>query len=104
MKDRLELAGIGAIAGLCLWSLFELLPDVVEEGFLLLALTVGASVFFSVLMALVGPERPLRAVLPSLALGGLTGLLALWSGLRFQTVDGFFDAGHPLMALFVIAL
>lgn len=33
MKDRLELAGIGAIAGLCLWSLFELLPDFVEEGF-----------------------------------------------------------------------
>ncbi|MCV2892964.1 DUF4153 domain-containing protein [Lentibacter sp. XHP0401] len=104
MKDRLELAGIGAVAGYCLWGLFENLPHVVGEGFLLLALTVGASVFFAVLMALVGPERPLRAVLPSLALGGVTGALALWAGLRFESVSAFYDAGHPLMALFVIAL
>lgn len=104
MKDRLELAGIGAIAGLCLWLLFEILPDFVGNGFLLLGLTVGASVFFSVLMALVGPERPLRAVPPSLVLGVLTGVLALWTGLRFENVSGFYDAAHPLMALFVIAL
>ena len=104
MKDRFELAAIGAVAGYCLWGLFETLPHVIGDGFLLLALTVAASVFFSVLMALVGPERPLRAVLPSLALGVLAGALAFLAALRFDSVDGFYDAAHPLMALFVLVL
>ena len=104
MKDRLELAAIGAIAGGCLWAVFEHLPDLLRSGFLLLAFTVGATVFFSVLMALVGPERPMRAVLPALLLGGITGGLALWAGVRFETVSAFYDAGHPLLALGVVAL
>lgn len=104
MKDRFELAAIGAVAGYCLWGLFEILPDVIGQGFLLLAVTVAATVFFSVLMALVGPERPLRAVLPSLGLGLLTGGLAFWSALRFETVHKVNNAAHPFMALFVLAL
>ncbi|MCW1956281.1 MAG: DUF4153 domain-containing protein [Roseobacter sp.] len=104
MKDRLELAAIGAIAGGCLWAVFEHLPDRLGNGFLVLAVTVGAAVFFSVLMALVGPERPVRALWPSLILGALTGGLALWSGLRFESVSGFYEAGHPLLALGVVTL
>lgn len=104
MNDRFELAGIGAFAGLSLWALFEYLPDLVGEGLLLFALTVTTGVFFTVLMALVGPERPARAILPSLGLALVCGVLAYGAGVRFATVDATVQALHPLLALCVLGL
>lgn len=99
MKDRFEISAIGAFAGLMLWALFEYLPDHLGESFALFAALVGASVFFAVLMALVGPERPWRAVLPSAVLGFATSGLGLWAAMQFSSPEAFLDRPQGVLAL-----
>lgn len=102
MKDRIELAIIGAIAGIALWALFELLPERVEAPFTVFFVLTVAAVFFAVLMALVGPERPQRALLPSGVLGLGSGLLALWAAHRFATPEAFWGVLSGPVAVFTL--
>ncbi len=99
MKDRLELAAIGGVAGLSLWAFFEFLPQIVGKGWgLHVALTMVLAFFVS-LLALVGPEKPQRALLPSALLACLAGALALMGILRFATPRDYYAVGHTIVAM-----
>ncbi len=99
LKDRLELAFIGGVAGLSLWAFFEFLPEIVGQGWGLHFALSFATAFFAALMALVGPEKPQRALLPSAALALVVGVLALMGALRFATPVDFIANGYALVAL-----
>lgn len=101
LKDRLELAAIGGFAGLSLWAFFEYLPDAIGDGWGLHFALSFVMAFFVVLMALVGPEKPQRALLPSGIIALAVGLLALMGALRFETPKDFFEVGHTIVALSV---
>ena len=101
-QDRLVLAITGAVSGLALYLLVDLLPDMVDNTRLLLLLISGGVGFFSVLLALLGPA-PLRSAVPAaVALSVPAALLFTWASLRFAEVDDFLDGGHAIVALSVL--
>lgn len=102
LVGRAELAVIGAVAGLAMWLLIEVAEEVITNPHLFLTVTGGVAGFFAVLLALCGPARLGPAALAAAALAGPAGLLLGWSSLRFDTLDAFISAGHPLMAWSVI--
>lgn len=98
VAGRAEMAVIGAIAGLAIWALVEHLPDVISHPHVYLAVTSFVAGFFAVLMGLSGPYRVVRAALPALWLSALAALLLTWAGWRFDTLDAFAEAMHPILA------
>ncbi|MBO9406086.1 DUF4153 domain-containing protein [Shimia sp. R9_1] len=95
---RAEMAGVGGLAGLAIWALIEKAHEIVSHPLAYLALTGFVSGFFAVLMGLSGPHRIVRAALPALGLSALAAALLTWSGLRFDTLDAFGAAQHPIIA------
>ena len=55
---RYGMAAVGAIAGFAVWLLLEVLPDAVDNEWLLLWLGSSVFAFFSLLLGLVGPLKP----------------------------------------------
>lgn len=100
---RLEMALVGGLAGLSFWVLVDVLPDrLADLPRLYLFLAALATVFFNGWLAMSGPLAVLRAALSSLALAlPLAGLIT-WASLRFDTIDGFFDTGHPAVSIAIL--
>ncbi|WP_294225963.1 DUF4153 domain-containing protein [uncultured Shimia sp.] len=98
VTGRVEMASVGAIAGLAIWALVDHLPDVITHPHVYLAVTSFVSGFFAVLLGLSGPYRVARAAMPALWLSALAAGLLTWAGWRFDTLDAFAEAGHSIMA------
>lgn len=103
-RTRLAMAATGIAGGLAVWALVLHLPEAALNDRLQLALTVAVMGFFLELMALSGPVRLVRAAGPSAVVALAVTALMLWASLRFDTVSDFLEAGHPMVALFVICL
>lgn len=97
--ERLSLAAIGALAGLAVWSMIEFLPDMVDNARWLLALLTFGFAFFGVLMALLGPQKPVSAALGAAALALPAAVLVVWASLRFEPLDAFFENASAFAAL-----
>ncbi len=103
VRQRVVMAGLGALSGICLYLLVELLDhgDLPER--VTLALVVFATVFFTALLSLAGPMRIVQSAMGAAVLAaGVTGLVLLAS-LRFDAVDDLFNAPFHFMAAFAIA-
>lgn len=96
--ERLRLSAIGAGAGLTLWFLFEILPDLTENDRLSLALVLFSGGFFAVLLAAIGPLRLRDAARISALVATVSTALFTWAGVRFETVDGLFETGHVFVS------
>ncbi len=95
---RGSLALVGAVAGLSLWALFDVIPDLVTNARLVLFMVAGGSAFFGVLLALLGPVRLTPAVLASVALSVMASLLLIWASFRYDLPESFLDTEHHVMA------
>ena len=100
--QRVQMATIGALAGLCFYGLGQIVDrdTLSERGFL--ALVVFATTFFTGLLALTGPLSLLRAAVATLALASVTTVLFLWASFRFETVDNFFFGPFPVLAAMIV--
>lgn len=95
---RAEMACVGGLAGVAIWALIEKAHDVVSHPLAYLAVMGFVSGFFAVLLGLSGPHRIGRAALPALGLSAVAALLLAWSGTRFETLEAFSAAQHPIIA------
>jgi hypothetical protein len=103
MRQRLLLAGLGAVAGFVAWVLFDLLPDRIDAPRTLLTMAVAAAITFGGMLVMTGRITPYRAALFALPHGIAGAALMLWASFRFDTLEGFLSSGHPLAALFLLA-
>lgn len=107
VTTRLSMAGVGAVAGLSIWALFELVPELIaSERLVLLLVTFGLS-FFAVLMALLGPARLLPAACAAAVIALPGTLLFFWASFRYDEVGVFLDMplhGAALAVLLTIPL
>ncbi|MEI4196636.1 DUF4153 domain-containing protein [Roseovarius sp. E0-M6] len=100
--DRISLAAVGAVAGIAMYLLFDLIPELVDnQRLVLLAATTGAS-FFSVLLALLGPTPLRRAALAAATVSFPATLLFIWASFRYGDVEQFLERGHAIFALMVL--
>ncbi|PWE29277.1 DUF4153 domain-containing protein [Maritimibacter sp. 55A14] len=99
---RLVLGLFGAVAGVCLWYLYDAFRDAPEPQRLLLFLIAAAAGFFGGTLVATGPVSFPRAAALSapLALAG-AGLLT-WSSLRHDGVEAYLETGHPVAAWLAI--
>ncbi|MBT8455794.1 MAG: DUF4153 domain-containing protein [Alphaproteobacteria bacterium] len=98
-RVRGMLALAGALAGLSLWLLAEVLPDVTENDRLVLALSAFCVGTFTIFLAITGP-LPSRKAAPAAAVIGLVlAVLAYTASLRFDAVQPFIETLHPIFAL-----
>ncbi len=98
MAGRAELALIGALAGLSIWVLMEKAQDVAIAPHLFLGASAAVAGFFAVLLALSGPAQVMRAIPSAGLLSLVAAALVAWAGMRFETLEAFFQAGHPVYA------
>ncbi len=101
--DRARMAAMGAVAGLALWVLADVLPDEIQNDRIVMFLATLFGAFFAALLAASGPLSAGRAVLVGLAVSVLPSLLFLWASFRFENVEDFLESGHPLVAFVVLA-
>lgn len=97
------MAAMGAVAGLALWVLADVLPDEIQNDRIVTFLATLFGAFFAALLAASGPLSAGRAVLVGLAVSVLPSLLFLWASFRFENVEDFLESGHPLVAFVVLA-
>lgn len=101
MALRLPLIVFGAVAGLCLWALVYVVPDLVDRR-VLLFLTTTAGAFFGIALAMTGPISLVRAMLGAgavaLPLGGLM-VLGSWA---YADTDAFLSAEFGIGACGVL--
>ncbi len=97
-ETRLSYAIVGAVAGLSVWGLTDVLPDIVDNArAALLAIAAGLG-FFSVLLALLGPVRLIPAALAALGMAVPAALLLFWASFRHVQVETFLDNGFAIAA------
>lgn len=99
---RLSMAAVGAVAGLAIWALFDLMPDLIQNERLVLALATFGLGFFAVLLALLGPVRLIPAALAAAALALPATALFVWASFRHPEVGGFLDMSLHLGALAIL--
>lgn len=99
---RLGMSGIGAIAGLAVWALLDLLPDLVGNDRWVLALASLGLGFFGVLLALLGPPRPGRAAAAAALLSLAATALFVWASFRYASVEDFLGSGLHITSLVVL--
>lgn len=102
--DRIILALIGALAGLAVWVLVEVLPEQVANKRLLLFVTTATGGFFVAFLAAIGPLSLLRAAWAAAVAAMPAAGLLTWASTRFDAVDGSLETLHPLVAYAVILL
>ena len=102
LVGRAELTLIGALAGLAMWVLIEKAPDVLTNPHLFLTVASAVAGYFAVLLALAGPANIRRAGIAAGVLSLPAAGLAGWASMRFDTLEAFFDAGHPVIAWIVL--
>ena len=102
MTGRAAMALIGALAGLSMWLLIDVIPDVVHNQTLLVTLTAAVCGFFGVLLAISGPVRLGLAMAGAAALGGFASLMLGLASLRFDTVENLLENSFAIPAWGVI--
>ncbi|MEL6644240.1 MAG: DUF4153 domain-containing protein [Pseudomonadota bacterium] len=99
VQGRGVLAVAGALAGLSVWALIDVVPDWTQNDRLILALATFSAAFFIPFLAMTGPLRAPRAALGALVVAVPLTVLMTTASLRFDTVEAFAETGHPLIAL-----
>ena len=99
---RIGMACVGALAGLSIWVLMDVLPYSIENQWLLL--WVGSVIFgfFTPLLGLVGPLKPREALSVAAVLGLSAAALFYWASLRVTDVDDVFEIGFDPAAFCVL--
>ncbi|HEY9038752.1 MAG TPA: DUF4153 domain-containing protein [Roseovarius sp.] len=95
---RLSYTVVGAVAGLSVWGLIDLMPDIVENARAALLLIAAGLGFFSVLLALLGPVRLIPAAVAALGMAVPAALLLFWASFRHAEVEAFVDNGFAVAA------
>ncbi len=95
---RLSYAIVGAVAGLSVWALVDVVPDIVDNARAALLLIAAGLGFFSVLLALLGPARLIPAALAALGMAVPAALLLFWASFRHSQVEPFLDNGYGIAA------
>ncbi|WP_435231501.1 DUF4153 domain-containing protein [Pseudopelagicola sp. nBUS_20] len=100
---RVELVFIGGAAGLSIWALLEKAHGVLTNPQLFVGVTSAISGYFVVLLALIGLTTLLRSAFAAAVIALPAALLLFWCSLRFDTLETFVEAGHPIFtwALFL---
>ena len=101
-QSRAAMALIGALAGVLIWAIGELLDSHVPDRMLFLALA-GTGNGFAILLAMAGPVPLRRAWGAALGLAALVTGLLFWASLRFDSSHGFLESGHVVAAWVVLA-
>ena len=101
-RSRVLLAVFGAVAGLALWWLNEVMPGLIGNDRVGLALTIAISAFFGTALALAGPLSLSRALAGAVLVSIPAAVLTTVASNRFDTLPEFFATGHPLIALGVV--
>ncbi|MEB8387312.1 DUF4153 domain-containing protein [Rhodobacteraceae bacterium KMM 6894] len=95
---RLSIAAVGALAGLSVWGLFEVVPDLIDNERAVMVLIAFGLGFFGVLLALLGPVRLIPAALVSALWSACATLLLFWASFRHEDVSGFVDGSYGVAA------
>jgi len=95
---RLSYAVVGAVAGLSVWGLIDVLPGIVGNAHAALLLIGAGLGFFSVWLALLGPVRPAPAAGAALAMALPAALLLFWASFRHREVETFVEGGYAVAA------
>ena len=103
LKQRLVMAAIGAVAGGSFYLLALATHDNLISGRLVLFAVLLVGLFFTGLLAMIGPLSVLRAAAGALAVALAVTLLFLWASFRFEVADDAASAPLPLAALLVLA-
>ncbi|MHC0054427.1 DUF4153 domain-containing protein [Actibacterium sp. D379-3] len=102
---RLMLGAVGALAGLCLWLLVDVLPDRMQDSPRFFLFLVGFyGTFFIALLALIGPLTLPRAAGAAAGQALIVALLVLWASTRFGDVKAFVETPHPWAAAGILTL
>jgi Domain of unknown function (DUF4153) len=103
MQNRVVMAVVGALAGISLYALSELLQQDILPERVAFALAIFAGVFFTAVLALAGPLRLVQAAVGALGVAVLVTALLSWAGWRFESVDGLLNSPMHVMAAFAVA-
>ncbi|WP_255013630.1 DUF4153 domain-containing protein [Roseovarius sp. M141] len=95
---RLLYAIVGAVAGLSVWGLINVLPDMVDNARAALLPIAAGLGFFGVLLALLGPVRLKLAAVAALGMAVPAALLLFWASFRHAQVEDFLDTGYGAAA------
>ncbi len=95
---RLSYAVVGAVAGLSVWGLIDVLPDIVNNARAALLLIAAGLGFFSVWLALLGPVHLIPAAMAALGMAMPAALLLFWASFRHAEVEAFVDRGYAVAA------
>ncbi|WP_113911881.1 DUF4153 domain-containing protein [Roseovarius dicentrarchi] len=98
IEMRLTFASVGAVAGLAVWGLMDVLPDLVSTARAALLPVAAGLGFFSVLLALLGPVRLAPALWAALGMAVPAALLLFWASFRHTEVERFLDTGYGVAA------
>jgi len=101
-RDRIGLAIAGALAGLSLWLLIDVLDDLIDNRHLHLFVFAVAGAFFATLLAMTGPLPMRRAAPAALGVALPAAALLTWGSYRFVSLDDYLSTVHPLLAFAVI--
>jgi hypothetical protein len=102
VRMRWTLTSAGALAGLSLYLLGEIMAQGLLTPRLALALFAFGAVFFGGLLAMTGPLGLGRAASGALAVALVVAALLSWAGLRHPAVEGLFETPYPLLAAAVL--
>lgn len=104
VRQRVMMAGLGALSGICLYLLFELLDADALPDRAALALVVFATVFVTALLSLAGPLGLRRAAFGAAELGVMVAGLVSLAGLRFARVDELANGPFHVAAALAICI
>ncbi len=103
LQARWTLALIGAVGGLALYGLIEIVDRELVSERTVAPLLALAGTFFATLLAMAGPLGPVRAAVRALGLAVVTAVLVWLVSLRFEDVNGVFYSPLPVLAALMVA-
>ncbi|MGP3697502.1 DUF4153 domain-containing protein [Rhodobacter sp. NSM] len=103
MRQRLMMAAMGGLAGLCLHLLLEVSEQDILPDRLALGATGYAAVFFGGWLSLTGPLAAGRAAAGSAAVAAVVSLALLVSSLRFDGTEAMFDVAGSVIPLLILS-
>ena len=101
--QRIAMSGLGAVAGLCLYALSEIVRRNLLQERMALALASFGAVFFFALLAMAGPRRLLKAAVGAAVVGAIVAALMVWTSFRFGSVEQMFYSPMPVFAAMILA-
>uniref|UniRef100_UPI0035180492 hypothetical protein n=1 Tax=Cognatishimia sp. TaxID=2211648 RepID=UPI0035180492 len=99
---RIGNASVGAVAGFAVWLLIDVLPEALDNQWLYLWIASVVFGFFTLLLGLVGPLKPVEAVKVAGVLGLFAAALFFWASLRFTAFDDVFEMGFDPAAFVIL--